>query len=203
MCQMIQRCVPHEQVYIKTVLTGTVQESIDSLSNQEAFVNDMELLVEEYSLIDNIDKLICSLALIHSDNRPLADKLYRLLDNRQILLTAENSDDKELLNKLRLLYVLAVYHPVFTFSQRHHLLSVYLRHLDELYHHVAEYEEHNKVSCFIILLVNNFGMLKILVLCKSERLFCVRGCVYCESHICTFIETCRITFVCIICREKT
>ena len=151
---MLQKCTPYELLYIRTVLTGTLQDHIESLSAQESSVNSIVSLIRVggAEIIENIDKLVCTLALLHVDNKTLAEQIYKILDNREILGIAETLDDKETLDKLRLLYVLAVYHPAFSFSQHHHLLSVHLRHLDELYHAI-EVEEHCKVRKLIIVLM--------------------------------------------------
>jgi hypothetical protein len=146
-CQLLQRCISYELLFIKTVLTGSLLECKDTVTSHQSTINEPEFVLSleknDFSLIDNLDKVIFSLSLTHIDNKTLADKIYKLMDNRQLLLIAEELDDKETLDKLRLLYVLAVNHPALTFHQRHHLLTIYLRHLDEV-HEAREMEEERK-----------------------------------------------------------
>lgn len=136
LCQMLQRCISYELYFIRSVLSGSLKDSIDTLSKSESFANKPENLLPlqgELTLRENLEKLCCYLALVRIDNHVVAKDVFQLLDNRQILLSAEEIDDYNILNNLRLLYVLAIYHPALTFEHRHHLLSVYLRHLDEIY----------------------------------------------------------------------
>lgn len=149
-CQLLQKCVSYELAYIRSILLGNLSENLSSLSTPESLANKMDFITfNRLSLEDEVlDKVICSLSLLRYDNRPVAQKIFSLLSERQILVMAEENESEETLNKLRLLYVLAVYHPALSFSQQNHLLTIFLRHLDELYE-LREREKEKKVIHYV------------------------------------------------------
>ena len=149
LCKMVQGCLTYELNFIATVLFGylkerltgvpNIQEDANSLSYYSTF-KDSDLVLRQH-----LEVLSACLALIRHDNHPIGDKVFDLLDQRSILTMAEEIEDLSLFENLRLVYVMAVYHPSLCFQKRHHLLTVFLHQLDEIYNSKVAEEKAKEV----------------------------------------------------------
>ena len=147
---MLQCCITYELNFVSMVLQNTLKEKLLNVSKVEGDVNKVTYysIFEESGVFSEepLEKLSCALALVTDDNQPVAEAIFKLLDQRSILMAAEETEDFCLLEKLRLVYVMSAYHPSLTFSQRHHLLTVYLHQLDEMYDYKLAEIETKEVS---------------------------------------------------------
>ena len=151
LCKMIQGCLTYELNYVSIVLSGYLKERLSGVPDIQADANsvpfyssfkDTKVLPRE-----KLEVLSACLALIRHDNCHVGDEIYKVLDQRSILTMAEELEDLSLFESLRLVYVMAVYHPSLSFQRRHHLLTIYLYQLDEIYN--SKVAERNAMEVYI------------------------------------------------------
>lgn len=136
-CRLLRDCVPYELRFLGTVVLDAAHTQMKSFSATEVVANQ----VNHYSGFKDsgglthtvCEKLCCALAVVHAHNHPVAETVFGLLDNPQVLQLFEETADMKVLDDLRLLYVMAVNHPALSFNQRQHLLYMYLQRMDSLY----------------------------------------------------------------------
>ncbi len=138
LCKMLQGSLTYELNFISIALCGYLKERLAGISEVQTNANKTEYystFTEDTPLVSRecLEIFSACLSLIHHDNKQVGDEVFRLLDQRNILSMAEEIEDLTLFENLRLVYVMAVYHPSLTFQQRHHLLTVFLHQLDEIY----------------------------------------------------------------------
>ena len=136
LCQMLRLCLPQELHFILTVLLGFKEENSEKWSKQESAVNQLSYLsgLQDGGILagKNIAMLCYVTMLLRPSNREVAQEVYKILDDKDLMVSAQNCDDLKLLNQLRLLYVLAVYHPALPSCYKLQMLAT-LEQLDSLY----------------------------------------------------------------------
>jgi hypothetical protein len=129
--------VPYELRFLGTVLLDATRAQMKSFAATEVVANQVNHYAgfkDAGSLTHAVcEKLCCALAVLHAHNHPVAEALFGLLDNPQVLQLFEDTVDLKVLDDLRLLYVMAVNHPALSFIQRQHLLYTYLQRMDTIY----------------------------------------------------------------------
>ena len=138
LCKMLQGCLTYELNFISIVLRGYLKERLMGVSEIQGRANNVEYystFTKDTLLVtrEPLEILSACLSLVRHDNHKVGDEVFKLLDQRNILSMAEEIEDLTLFENLRLVYVMAVYHPSLTFQRRHHLLTVFLYQLDEIY----------------------------------------------------------------------
>lgn len=143
LCRMLRHCVPYEMHFLGVVLLDGVKSHfrthISKVEMNANRVNYYSTMKEGGVTHEICEKLCCALAVLHADNRPVAEIIYGMLDDSRVLKTCEESNDLTLLQDFRLLYVMAVNHPALSFVQRHYLMCTYLQKLDSLFVEKAKY----------------------------------------------------------------
>ena len=150
LCRILQDAITYELNFISMFLHGVLKERLSGVSELEGNPNT----VAHYSTFDcnslsskkHLEKISACLSLIRYDNKQVGGVVFKLLDQRSVLTLAEETDDLSLLENLRLVYIMAVYHPSLSFQERSHLLNVFLHHLDEIYDSKIAEEETRKVG---------------------------------------------------------
>ena len=133
-CRMLRHCVPYEMHFLGTVLLDSSKEYYKSfVSKAEVSANRVNYYssFKDQGLTHEVcEKLCCALAVVHADNHPVAEAVFSLLNDKRVLNYFSDSNDLRVMQDYRLLYVLAVNHPAFTFNQRQHLMYTYLHRMD-------------------------------------------------------------------------
>ena len=136
-CRLLRGCVPYELRFLGTVLLDATRAQMKSFAATELVANQVNYYAgfkDGGGLTHAVcEKLCCALAVLHATNHPVAEALFGLLDNPQVLQLFEDTVDLKVLDDLRLLYVMAVNHPALSFIQRQHLLYTYLQRMDNIY----------------------------------------------------------------------
>ena len=143
LCRMLHYCVPYEAHFLGTVLVDTSREHYKSfVSKAEVGANR----VNYYSTFKDIglthevcEKLCCALAVVHADNHPVAEVVFNLLNDKKVLKQLGEMNDVKVMQDFRLLYVMCVHHPAFTFNQRQLLLYTYLQQMDTMFAEKAKF----------------------------------------------------------------
>ena len=143
LCRMLHYCVPYEAHFLGTVLVDSSKE------HYKSFVNKAEVSanrVNYYSGFKDVglthevcEKLCCALAVVHADNHPVAEVVFNLLDDPRVLKQLDDLKDVQVMQDFRLLYVMGVNHPAFTFNQRQMLLYNYLHRMDTMFSEKAKF----------------------------------------------------------------
>ena len=133
-CRMLRYCVPYELRFLGTVILDAAQEQQKSFRPAEVNANR----VNHYSGFNGLnhevcEKLCCALAVLHADNRPVAEAIYSLLNDPKVLTYFEEATDLKVLEDFRLLYVMAANHPALSFNQRQQLMYMYLQRMDTVF----------------------------------------------------------------------
>ena len=135
-CRMLRHCVPHERRFLGTVICDLTREHYKNFIQGEANANTVNYFsgFKDAGVTHEVcEKLCCALAVVHADNRPVAETVFNLLDDQKILKLCEETTDLKILEDFRLLYVMAVNHPALSFNQKLHLTYVYLQRLDAIF----------------------------------------------------------------------
>ena len=176
LCRMLRHCIPYEMHFLGVVLLDGVKSHFRThISKVETNANR----VNYYSTIkdggltrETCEKLCCALAVLHADNRPVAEIIFGMLNDSRVLKTCEEASDLTLLQDLRLLYVMAVNHPALSFMQRHHLMRAFLQRLDSLF---VEKSKYTFSGSFSTSMEVRWGFVQ---LCVYECIWWVTHCVY-------------------------
>lgn len=142
-CRMLRHCIPYEVCFLGTIL-------LDQARNQfKSYINKVEISanrVNYYSTMKNsglthevCEKLCCALAVLHSDNRPVAEIIFNMLNTNIAMVHFEEATDLRVMQDFRLLYVMAVNHPALSFNQRQHLMYTYLQRMDSIFLEKCKY----------------------------------------------------------------
>lgn len=96
-CRMLRHCVPYEARFLGTVLLDASREHYKSHVNKiEINANRVNyyVLFQESGLTHSVcEKLCCALAMVHSDNRPVAESIFNLLNDSKVLKLFEESNE--------------------------------------------------------------------------------------------------------------
>lgn len=136
-CRMLRYCVPHELTFLGTVNCDLVKQDYQSL------IKTLEVNANRVSYFSSFqdtgvthevcEKLCGALSVIHANNHPVAEAVFNLLSDKRVLRFFEETTDLKVLEDFRLLYVMAVNHPVFSFNQRLHLMYTFLHRMDAVF----------------------------------------------------------------------
>ena len=135
-CRLLRSCVPYELRFLGTVILDAARAQMKSFAPTEVVANQVNHFSEfkDAGLTHAVcEKLCCALAVVHADNRPVAEVVFGLLNSPQAMKLFEETNELKVLDDLRLLYVMAVNHPALSYNQRLHLLCMFLRRMDLLY----------------------------------------------------------------------
>jgi len=114
-----------------SVLHDIASRDHESLQKLENHVNRLDTYKHQKDLSLVRGQICHALALINPDNRAVANSIYSLLNSSNVLYTLNNApSDSVQLDEYRLLYTMAVNHPVFTYEQRDELRKNFLSELD-------------------------------------------------------------------------
>ena len=142
LCQLLHKCIAFEIRYLAGFLGSLLQSdpSVVSLSkhesdaNKAAFFSRLEEKEGMNGLLcqDGLSKMCCGLALLGGDNKAVGEVVYKMLYRESLLSLLQQTDNMELVEDVRLVYVMAVYHPSLSFEHRSNLLTI-LQQLDTIY----------------------------------------------------------------------
>ena len=131
MCRLFDRSLPCEIRFMCSVLHDIASRDHESLQKLENHVNKLDTFRYQKDLSEVRGQICHTLALLNPDNRAVANAIYALLNSSDVLSTLNNSPTDALqLDEYRLLYTMAVNHPVFTYEQRDVLRKNFLSELD-------------------------------------------------------------------------
>ncbi len=136
-CRMLRHCIPYEMRFLGTILLDGARSHFKShIGKIETSANR----VNYYSTMKDVglthevcEKLCCALAVLHADNRPVAEIIFKMLNDRRAISFFQESNDLRVMQDFRLLYVMAVNHPALSFNQRQHLMYTYLQPMDRAF----------------------------------------------------------------------
>jgi len=137
MCRLFDGSLPCEVRFMCSVLHDIASRDHESLQKLENNVNRLDSYKHQKDLSHGLGHLCHALSLINPDNRAVANAIYAQLNSSDVLSSAPS--DPVILDEYRLLYTMAVNHPVFTFQQRDELRRNFLTELD------AMAKEHSKM----------------------------------------------------------
>lgn len=136
-CRMLRHCIPYEIRFLGTILLD------EARSQYRAYIAKLEVnanRVNYYSSMqeaglshDVCEKLCCALAVLNSNNHPVAEVIFNMLNDSRVMTHFEESNDLRVMQDFRLLYVMAVNHPALLFNQRQHLMYTYLQRMDSIF----------------------------------------------------------------------
>lgn len=146
LCQLLHRCITYEVKYIATVLTGQLRcdpevqklSKYESEANRPGFFTSLKEGEEKEAAAGTmlsqevISKLCCALALVHVENKAIGEAVSALLCRQELFNSLEETESLQLLEDIRLVYVMALYHPALSFEHRR-LLLTFLQKLDSIY----------------------------------------------------------------------
>lgn len=161
LCRMLHHCVPYEAHFLGTVLVDTSREHYKSfVSKAEISANRVNYYsgFKDVGLTHEVcEKLCCALAVVHADNHPVAEVVFSLLNDSRVLKQLDEVKDLKMMQDFRLLYVMGVNHPAFTFNQRQLLLYSYLHPMDSMFAEKAKFglslSNSIEVSCHVCMWV--------------------------------------------------
>ena len=130
MCRLFDRSLPCEIRFMCSVLHDIASRDHESLQKLESHVNNLDTFKYQKDLSEVRGQICHTLALLNPDNRAVANAIYALLKSSNVLSTLTNPADGVQLDEYRLLYTMAVNHPVFTYEQRDVLRKNFLNELD-------------------------------------------------------------------------
>ncbi|XP_056376971.1 zinc finger CCHC domain-containing protein 2 isoform X2 [Hyla sarda] len=119
-CGLLDLCNPLELRFLGSCLEDLARKDCHYLRDYESRANSLagELLVDPRDPVIR-SRLIVYLALLSSENREVAGRLYRLLPTMETLAGWERGDEeREPGEELLLLLTMASLHPAFSFHQR-------------------------------------------------------------------------------------
>lgn len=135
-CRILRHCTYYEVKFVGYVMADVSLSQVKENPALEGNANRLNYyaMFKETGLTHKVCEKLChALALLHPDNRPVAEVVFNLLDDSRILTSFRDATDLSVLDDYRLLYMMAVNHPVLSFGQRHHLMYTYLQAMDVLY----------------------------------------------------------------------
>ena len=143
LCQLLHRCIAYEARYIAAILTSRIQcdPEVQKLSKYEPEANRPGFFTslnenEEKGTAglsqDVISKLCCALALMHVENRAVGEAMSALLCRQELFNSLEDTESLQSLEGIRLVYVMALYHPALSFEHQR-LLLTFMQKLDNIY----------------------------------------------------------------------
>ena len=142
-CRMLRHCIPYEVRFLGTVLLDQAHGHFKSyISKMEANANRVSYYstMQEGGLTHEVcEKLCCALAVLRSNNRPVAEVIFNMLNDGRVMAQFEETNDMRVLQDFRLLYVMAVNHPALLFNQRQHLMYTYLQRMDSIFLEKCKY----------------------------------------------------------------
>lgn len=144
LCRMLRQCIPYEMRFLGTILLDGVRSQYKShISKMEVNanrVNYYSTMKDDEGLTHEIcEKLCCALAVLHPDNRPVTEIIFKLLNDSRVFTHFEEGSDLRVMQDFRLLYVMAVNHPALSFNQRQHLIYTYLQRMDSKFVEKCKY----------------------------------------------------------------
>ena len=187
-CRLLRSCVPYELRFLGTVVLDSSRVQLSKFAQAEASTNHVNYFssFKDTSLSHAIcEKLCCALAVVHADNHPVAEAIFGLLNNQQVLALFEETADLKVLEDFRLLYVMAVNHPALSFNQRQHLLYLFLQRMDSVYADKCK-------SALSASLSSSIEVVSVCV-CMCVRVcvcVCMCGCVRACVRACVCVCTC-------------
>lgn len=135
-CRLLRHCTYYEATFVGHVMADVSASQVKENPALEGNANRVHHYAEfkQTGLThETCEKLCHALALLHPNNRPVAEVVFSLLDDSKVLTSFRETSDLGTLDDYRLLYVMAANHPVLSFGQRHHLMYTYLQAMDVLY----------------------------------------------------------------------
>ena len=136
-CRILRHCTNYEVKFVGQVMSDVSSSQVKenpSLEGNANRANYYALFDKETGLTHAVCEKLChALALLHPDNRSVAEVVFNLLDDSRVLNSFRETTDISVLDDYRLLYVMATNHPVLSFGQRYHLMYTYLQAMDVLY----------------------------------------------------------------------
>eukprot|EP00731_Ephydatia_muelleri_P026866 Em0018g966a len=136
LCRLLRHCTYYEAMFVGHVMADVSASQVKENPALEGNANrtNYYAVFKQTGLTHEVCEKLChALALLHPNNRPVAEVVFNLLDDSRILTSFRDTSDLSVLDDYRLLYVMAVNHPVLSFGQRHHLMYTYLQAMDVLY----------------------------------------------------------------------
>lgn len=142
-CRMLRHCIPYEVRFLGTVLLdearGHFRTYVGKVEASANRVNYYSTMKDSGLTHEVCEKLCCALAVLHADNRPVAETIFSILNDARVMSHFEEASDLRVMQDFRLLYVMAVNHPALSFNQRQHLMYTYLQRMDSLFVEKCKY----------------------------------------------------------------
>ena len=142
-CRMVRHCIPYEIRFLGTILLDEARSQsradIAKLEVNANRVNYYSSMQESGLSHDVCEKLCCALAVLNSNNHPVAEVIFNMLNDNRVMAHFEESNDLRVMQDFRLLYVMAVNHPALLFNQRQHLMYTYLQRMDSIFLEKCKY----------------------------------------------------------------
>lgn len=135
-CHLLRHCLPNELHFLGTLVCDLARTEYKSLMKAEVTANRVNYFsrFQDHGLTHEVcEKLCCALSVVRADNHPVAEVIFSLLNDRRVLNFFEETSDLAVLEDFRLLYVMAVNHPAFSFNQKLHLTYSYLQRMDAIF----------------------------------------------------------------------
>ncbi len=135
-CHVLRHCLPNELHFVGTLVCDLARSEYKALLKAETAANRVNYYFgfKDHGLTHDIcEKLCCALSVVRADNHPVAEVIFNLLNDRRVLNFFEEMSDVTVLEDFRLLYVMAVNHPAFSFSQKLHLAYSFLQRMDAIF----------------------------------------------------------------------
>ena len=144
LCRMLRHCVPYEVRFLGTILLDEARSHLKQhISKMEVNANRVSFyssMVQEGGLTHEVcEKLCCAMAVLHSNNHPVAEIIFNMLNDSRVMTKFEDTSDMKVLQDFRLLYVMAVNHPALLFNQRQHLMYTFLQRMDSVFLEKCKY----------------------------------------------------------------
>ena len=98
-CRMLRHCVAFESRFLGTVLLDASKEHYKSqVSRIEINANRVNYYkpFQESGMSHQVcEKLCCALSVVHSDNRPVAEVIFNLLNDKKVLTLFEECNEQK------------------------------------------------------------------------------------------------------------
>lgn len=142
-CRMLRHCIPYEVRFLGTILLDEARSHfkayISKVETSANRVNYYSTMKDDGLTHEVCEKLCCALAVLHADNRPVAETVFNMLNDSRVMSHFEEANDLRVMQDFRLLYVMAVNHPALSFNQRQHLMYTYLQRMDSIFVEKCKY----------------------------------------------------------------
>ncbi len=107
-CRMLRHCLAFESRFLGTVLVDAAKEHYKSQVNRIEInanrVNYYKSFQESGLTHEVCLKLCCSLSAVHSDNRPVAEVIYQLLNDKKVLTFFDECNEPKVSNSISIDY---------------------------------------------------------------------------------------------------